>query len=134
VRRSSSCRYELPYHILRLELIETPAVQAVVVVVISFTLTSPRGGYAGYHNYNYPYDTNKSSHYIETNSEPRQNLLVPLPGLVVSNAPPNSIHLGEDISTFRVKSRAGISYNLQQGTAASPAVWMALTFEEIDPV
>ena len=28
--------------------------QTVVVVVISFTLTSPLRGYAGYHNYGYP--------------------------------------------------------------------------------
>jgi hypothetical protein len=31
----------------------TSTVEVVVVVVISFTLTSPLRGYAGYHNYSY---------------------------------------------------------------------------------
>ena len=34
--------------------VSTVVVVVVVVVVVSFTLTSPLGGYAGYHNYSYP--------------------------------------------------------------------------------
>jgi hypothetical protein len=33
------------------------ATVVVVVVVVSFTRTSPLGGCAGYHNYDYPYIT-----------------------------------------------------------------------------
>jgi hypothetical protein len=43
----------------------------VVVVLISFTLTSPLGGYAGYHNYDYPYITNTNVPLLTTNLEPR---------------------------------------------------------------
>jgi hypothetical protein len=47
--------------------------EVVVVVVISFTLTSPLG-YAGYHNYDYPYLTAMNVPLLTTNLEPRQGL------------------------------------------------------------
>jgi hypothetical protein len=46
----------------------------VVVVVISFTLTSRLRRYAGYHNYDYPYLTTLLFHYIQTKLVPRRGL------------------------------------------------------------
>ena len=44
--------------------------QTVVVVVISFTLTSPLRGYAGYHNYGYPNLTTVNIQLLQTRAKP----------------------------------------------------------------
>jgi hypothetical protein len=46
----------------------------VLVVVISFTLTSRLRRYAGYHNYDHPYLTTLLFHYIQTKLVPRRGL------------------------------------------------------------